>query len=139
MLNHFLIELAAKNFWVSSAQNRSGFRQTNAPVLNFQEFCQQILPRKARKGMDSLARRARRGSPSAGSSQRSLWVEPLFVAWLGAASRAERQGFIGAKSMGGSASRPRNGLRKPEKYDSGAVTGIRTRVTRMRTWRPRPD
>ena len=33
---------------VSSVQKRFGFRQTNAPVLNFQKFCQRILPREAR-------------------------------------------------------------------------------------------
>jgi len=52
---------------VSFVQKRFGFRQTNAPVLNFQKFCQWILPREARKGMETLARRALRGSPSAGS------------------------------------------------------------------------
>jgi len=36
---------------VSSVQKRFGFRQTNAPELNFQEFYQRILPRKARKDM----------------------------------------------------------------------------------------
>ena len=34
-----------------------------APVLNFQEFCQRIWPREARKGMETLARRAERGEP----------------------------------------------------------------------------
>jgi len=33
---------------VSSVQKRFGFRQTNAPVLNFQKFCRPIQPREAR-------------------------------------------------------------------------------------------
>jgi len=57
---------------VSSIQKRFGFRQTNAPVLNFQEFCRPILPREARKGMETLARRAQRGSPSAGSESLAI-------------------------------------------------------------------
>jgi hypothetical protein len=52
---------------VSSVQKRFGFRQTNAPVLNFQEFCRLIQPREARQRTETLARRAQRGSPSAGS------------------------------------------------------------------------
>jgi hypothetical protein len=52
---------------VSSVQKRFGFRQTNAPELNFQEFCRLIRPREARQRTETLARRARRGSPSAGS------------------------------------------------------------------------
>jgi len=55
-----------------SVQNRFGFGQINAPVLNFQEFCQRIVPREARKGMKTLARRARRGSPSAGSKSLAI-------------------------------------------------------------------
>jgi len=58
---------AAAGRSVSSVQNRFGFRQTNAPVLNFQEFCRPIQPREARQRTETLARRARRGSPSAGS------------------------------------------------------------------------
>ena len=57
---------------VSSVQNRFGFGRINAPVLNFQEFCQRIVPREARKGMKTLARRARRGSPSAGSKSLAI-------------------------------------------------------------------
>ena len=57
---------------VSSVQKRFGFRQTNAPVLNFQKFCRLIQPREARKGMETLARRARRGSPSAGSKSLAI-------------------------------------------------------------------
>ena len=57
---------------VNSVQNRFGFRQTNAPVLNFQKFCRPILPREARKGMETLARRAEHGSPSAGSESLAI-------------------------------------------------------------------
>jgi len=57
---------------VSSVQKRFGFRQTNAPVLNFQEFCRLILPREARQRTETLARRARRGSPSAGSKSLAI-------------------------------------------------------------------
>jgi hypothetical protein len=59
-------------FGVSSVQKRFGFRQINAPELNFQEFCRLIQPREARKGMETLARRARRGSPSAGSKSLAI-------------------------------------------------------------------
>ena len=58
---------------ISFVQKRFGFRQTNAPQSNFQEFCRPIQPREARQRTETLARRARRGSPSAGSSQRFLW------------------------------------------------------------------
>jgi hypothetical protein len=57
---------------VSSVQKRFGFRQTNAPVLNFQEFCRLIQPREARQRTETLARRARRGSPSAGSKSLAI-------------------------------------------------------------------
>ena len=57
---------------VSFAQNRFGFRQTNAPRLNFPIFARPIQPREARKGMETLARRARRGSPSAGSKSLAI-------------------------------------------------------------------
>ena len=57
---------------VSFAQKRFGFRQTNAPVLNFQEFCRPIRPREARQRTETLARRARRGSPSAGSKSLAI-------------------------------------------------------------------
>jgi len=57
---------------VSSVQKRFGFCQTNAPQSNFQEFCRLIQPREARKGMETLARRARRGSPSAGSKSLAI-------------------------------------------------------------------
>jgi len=52
---------------VSFVQKRFGFRQIIAPELNFQEFCRLIQPREARQRTETLARRARRGSPSAGS------------------------------------------------------------------------
>jgi hypothetical protein len=57
---------------VSSVQKRFGFRQTNAPELNFQEFCRLIQPREARQRTETLARRARRGSPSAGSKSLAI-------------------------------------------------------------------
>ncbi|OGE70895.1 hypothetical protein A3J21_01855 [Candidatus Daviesbacteria bacterium RIFCSPLOWO2_02_FULL_43_11] len=57
---------------VSSAQKRFGFRQIIAPQSNFQEFCRPIQPREARKNMETLARRARRGSPSAGSKSLAI-------------------------------------------------------------------
>ena len=57
---------------ISSVQKRFGFRQTNAPVLNFQEFCRLIRPREARQRTETLARRAQRGSPSAGSKSLAI-------------------------------------------------------------------
>jgi hypothetical protein len=57
---------------ISSVQKRFGFRQTNAPVLNFQEFCRLIQPREARQRTETLARRARRGSPNAGSKSLAI-------------------------------------------------------------------
>ncbi len=48
-----------------------------APQSNFQEFCRLIQPREARKGRETLARRAQRDSLSAGSSQRFLWWQPF--------------------------------------------------------------
>ena len=57
---------------VNSVQNRFGFGRINAPEFDFREFCQRILPREARKGMETLARRARRGSPSAGSKSLAI-------------------------------------------------------------------
>ena len=64
-------------FWrakraVSFVQKRFGFRQTIAPQSNFQEFCRLIQPREARKGMETLARRARRGSPSTDSKSLAI-------------------------------------------------------------------
>ena len=57
---------------VSSVQNRFGFRQTNAPQSNFQEFCRPIRPREVRQRTETLARRARRGSPSADSKSLAI-------------------------------------------------------------------
>ena len=57
---------------VSSVQKRFGFGRINAPELNFQKFCQRILPREARQRTETLARRARRGSPSAGSKSLAI-------------------------------------------------------------------
>jgi len=57
---------------VNLVQNRFGFCHIIAPVLNFQEFCRSIRPREARKGRETLARRARRGSPSAGSKSLAI-------------------------------------------------------------------
>jgi len=57
---------------VSFVQSRFGLCHIIAPVLNFQEFCRPIRPREARKGMETLARRARRGSPSAGSKSLAI-------------------------------------------------------------------
>jgi len=57
---------------INSVQNRFGLGRINAPELNFQEFCRLIQPREARKGMETLARRARRGSPSAGSKSLAI-------------------------------------------------------------------
>src|SRR3990167_895174 len=63
---------------ISFVQNRFGFRQTNAPQSNFQEFCRLIQPREARKGMETLARRARRGPPHADSTPKIFFVRPFF-------------------------------------------------------------
>ena len=57
---------------ISSVQKRFGFRQTNAPQSNFQEFCRLIQPREARQRTETLARRARRGSPGAGSKSLAI-------------------------------------------------------------------
>src|SRR3989344_3249962 len=48
------------------------------PISIFRILARPIRPREARKGMETLARRARRGSPGAGSSQRFLWQQPSF-------------------------------------------------------------
>jgi hypothetical protein len=42
------------------------------PISNFPIFARPIRPREARKGMETLARRARRGSPSAGSKSLAI-------------------------------------------------------------------
>jgi hypothetical protein len=65
---------------VSSVQKRFGFRQTNAPQSNFQKFSRPIRPREARQRTETLARRAQRGSPSAGS--KSLTILSICFAQL---------------------------------------------------------
>src|SRR3989344_5865376 len=57
---------------VSFAQKRFGFRQTNAPEFDFQKFCRPIQSREARQRTETLARRARRGSPGAGSKSLAI-------------------------------------------------------------------
>jgi len=57
---------------INSVQKRFGFRQTNAPELNFQEFCRLIQPREARQRTETLARQPRHGSPSAGSKSLAI-------------------------------------------------------------------
>jgi len=57
---------------ISSVQKRFEFRQIIAPELNFQEFCRLIQPREARQRTETLALRARRGSPSAGSKSLAI-------------------------------------------------------------------
>jgi len=42
------------------------------PISNFPIFARPIQPREARKGMETLARRAQRGSPSAGSKSLAI-------------------------------------------------------------------
>ena len=82
----FLIRKSKENFFagwrasasgggaerVSFAQSRFGFCHIIAPRLNFPIFARLIRPREARKGMETLARRARRGSPSAGSKSLAI-------------------------------------------------------------------
>ena len=63
---------AAAGRSVSFVQKRFGFGQTNAPQSNFQEFCRLIRPREARQRTETLARRAERGSPSAGSKSLAI-------------------------------------------------------------------
>jgi len=65
---------------VSSVQKRFGFRQTNAPQSNFQESCRLIQPREARQRTETLARRARHGSPS--GSSKSLAILSICFAQL---------------------------------------------------------
>ena len=57
---------------VSSVQKRFGLCHIIAPRLNFPIFARPIRPREARKGMETMARRARRGSPSAGSKSLAI-------------------------------------------------------------------
>jgi len=51
----------------SDFENRCELGKIETPISNFQKFGRPILPREAREGRETLARRARRGSPSAGS------------------------------------------------------------------------
>ena len=57
---------------VSFVQNRFGLCRIIAPISNFPIFARPIRPREARKGMETLARRVRRGSPSAGSKSLAI-------------------------------------------------------------------
>jgi len=57
---------------ISSVQNRFGLCRIIAPRLNFPIFARPIRPREARKGTETLARRAQRGSPSAGSKSLAI-------------------------------------------------------------------
>jgi hypothetical protein len=57
---------------VSFAQSRFGFGHIIAPRLNFQIFGRQDWPRFARLNRETLARRAQRGSPSAGSKSLAI-------------------------------------------------------------------
>ncbi|KKQ66875.1 MAG: hypothetical protein US88_C0017G0005 [Parcubacteria group bacterium GW2011_GWA2_38_27] len=57
---------------VSFVQNRFGLCHIIAPRLNFPIFARPIRPREARKGMETSARRAQRGSPSAGSKSLAI-------------------------------------------------------------------
>ena len=57
---------------VSSAQKKFEQSCIIPPKSNFPIFARPIRPREARKGMERLARRARRGSPSAGSKSLAI-------------------------------------------------------------------
>ncbi len=57
---------------VSSVQKRFGFRQTNAPEFDFRIFDRPNPRRVAPRHRETLARRARRGSPSAGSKSPAI-------------------------------------------------------------------
>src|SRR3989338_1637556 len=52
---------------VSSVQNRFGFGRINAQNFDFRNFARRVWSRCARLNRKPLARRAERGSPSAGS------------------------------------------------------------------------
>ena len=58
---------------------QNGFEQSYIipPISNFPIFCRLIQPREARKDEEKQGRRAGRGSPSGGSSQRFLWQQPF--------------------------------------------------------------
>ena len=62
--------------------------------------------------------------------------EPRFGRPRGAPARAERWGFIGAKSMGGTLCRLRICSQKAEKFCLGALERSRTSVTRSGISRP---
>ena len=57
---------------ISSVQNTFEQSCIIPPRLNFPIFARPIRPREARKGMEILARRALRGSPSAGSKSLAI-------------------------------------------------------------------
>ena len=71
---------AAAGLSVSFVQKRFGFRQTNAPVLNFQEFCRPIRRRVAPPHTAKWGFRALRARPSAGS--KSLAILSIYFAQL---------------------------------------------------------
>ena len=63
---------AGRSEAVSFVQNRFGFGRINAPEFDFREFGRRDWPRFARLNRETLARRARRGSPSAGSKSLAI-------------------------------------------------------------------
>jgi len=58
---------ATRSTAINFVQNRFGFGCIIAPEFDFQEFCRQIQRRFAPLYTETLARRARRGSPIRGS------------------------------------------------------------------------
>jgi len=58
--------------WVSFCQKMFEQSCIIPPQSNFPIFAQPIRPREARKDRETLARRARRGSPSAGSKSLAI-------------------------------------------------------------------
>jgi len=58
--------------WVSFSQKMFEQSCIIPPISNFPIFARPIRQREARKGMETLARRARRGSPSAGSKSLAI-------------------------------------------------------------------
>ncbi|HWO06996.1 MAG TPA: hypothetical protein VNM40_00220, partial [Candidatus Paceibacterota bacterium] len=65
---------------VSSAQSRFGFCHIIPPRLNFRLFDRPVPRRNAPRQRETLARRAQRGSPSAGS--KSLAILSIYFAHL---------------------------------------------------------
>ena len=63
---------------VSFAQSRFGLCHIIVPELNFQKFCRRDWPRFALLNRETLARRARRDSPRAGS--KSLAILSIYFA-----------------------------------------------------------